>query len=186
MLRSISLQQFMMMVPMMMSSDGSGGAVPMMNPFMPQMPQAFCPMPPQALAAPVAPAVAATAAPAAPSQTPAPAVAPGAPVPGAPIAAPTVMAPTNVPPTAQQQSGQAVPPPQPATPAFPYMMAPQMPGARTFMMPTAMPGQPMMMAQTMPTMGLPQGAMQTDPNGQSDPKDSSSGLNAGSNLAHCA
>lgn len=177
-------QQFMMMVPMMMSSDGSGApaAMPMMNPYMPQaMPQAFCPMPPQAMTSSVAaPSQPGTVPPPA-AQAPAVAMATTAQQVPAPVAmmAPQPMAAAAFPQQHHQQ-GQA---PQQQAPSFPYMMAPHMAGGG-FMMPIPAPGHTMV-GQPMSTMAVQQGTTQ-ESQGQQEQKDSSSGLSGGSNLAHCA
>lgn len=187
----------MMMVPMMMSADGSGAtsAVPMMNPYMgaqpaPVMPQAYCPMPQQHMAAPVAaaapgapPASAAAQAPAA--STPAP-----HPVAQAPVAAAThhpMMA-------APQQMGQ------PQVAPYPFMMQAPM-GGGGYMMPVPttehhsqmqqhhpmMPGQPMtMVPHQAPMAPVPQVPQQDGQSNIQEQKDSSPGMNGGSNLAHCA
>ena len=188
-----------MMVPMMMSADGSGAtsAVPMMNPYMggqpaPVMPQAYCPMPQQHMFAPPAAAAAPAGQPtSAPAQAPAASTPTPPPVAQAPVAAAThhpMMA-------APQQMGQ----PQVAAAPYPFMMQAPMGGGGYMMpVPTAghhaqmqhhpmMAGQPMTMPPHQTAMtSVPQGQQQDGQSNIQEQKDSSPGMNGGSNLAHCA
>lgn len=193
---------------MMMSSDGSGAAVPMMNPYMPHapaMPQGYCPMPTQMTVAQSTGhgqyAVAASTS----VPPPAMAQAPSAPAAATPAAA-TAGAPSANPPMAGQPmmapgAQTSVQHPQALPGYHPYMMqAPMAPGH--YMMPAGggMPGQPMtMVPHHMPqhhhqqvTMSSAQHHVQSGHGSQNshhhqEEKESSSpSLNGGSNLAHCA
>jgi hypothetical protein len=181
----------MMMVPMMMSADGTGATqpVPMMNPYMPQaaMAPAYCPMPAHPMVAPVAaaPATAATTSAQVPVQVPA------APPAAAPLSTPGRQQEASMLGAAQGQSSHQ--PQAQYHQTYPYMMPAPMAGGG-YMMP--MPGHHMAVSpgQHMAMMAHPQSMQmvlqqqhQESQNGRQEQKDSSPVLNGGSgNLAHCA
>ena len=188
------------MVPMMMSADGSGAtsAVPMMTPYMgappaAAMPQAYCPVPQQQVAAPV------TATNPAPPTTSTPAPSSGASTPAAPPAAQAPVAGAGAPNHHQMMAApQSMGQPQAVAP-YPFMMQAPMAGGYMMPVPTAghhpqmhqhhpmMPGQPMAMVPHQASMApLPQGPQQDGQGNVQEQKDSSPGMNGGSNLAHCA